>query len=136
MALDCQALCRQHPDLFHATWAIQLARKGELPPLAVLMKQMQFMLARHQILKDNQDQAPLPDRLPKTMDAEQQKNAKDSLKALFSGARGPSEAQQAWQLVEQLCAAGYFKPALLHRLRRQLLPHVQKGSRRPTTTEA
>jgi len=136
MAPECQALCRQHPDIFHATWAIQLARKGELPALAALMKQMQFMLARHEALKDNQDQAPLSDRLPKTMDAEQQKKAKDSLKALFSGARGPSEAQQAWQLVEQLCAAGYFKPALLNRMRRQLLPGAQKVSRRPPTTES
>ncbi|WP_218109775.1 ParB/RepB/Spo0J family partition protein [Oligoflexus tunisiensis] len=136
MAPECQALCRQHPDLFHATWAIQLARKGELPPLAILMKQMQFMLARHQAQKDNTDQAPQPDRLPKTIDVEQQKEARSSLKALFSGARGPAEAQQAWQLVEQLCIAGYFKPALLNRMRRQLLPGAQKASRRPSTIDS
>jgi ParB-like chromosome segregation protein Spo0J len=136
MAPECQALCRQYPDLFHATWAIQLARKGELPPLAVLMKQMQFMLARYQALKNNADQAAQPDRLPKTIDAEQQREAKASLKSLFSGARGSSEAQQAWQLVEQLCIAGYFKPALLNRMRRQLLPGAQKGSRRVSTAES
>ncbi len=136
MAPECQALCRQYPDLFHATWAIQLARKGELPPLAVLMKQMQFMLARYQAQKNNADQVVQPDRLPKTIDVEQQKEAKASLKALFSGAKGPSEAQQAWQLVEQLCIAGYFKPALLNRMRRQLLPGAQKASRRASTAES
>jgi hypothetical protein len=136
MAPECQALCRQYPDLFHATWAIQLARKGELPPLAVLMKQMQFMLARYQALKNSADQAPQPDRLPKTIDVEQQKEAKASLKALFSGARGQSEAQQAWQIVEQLCMAGYFKPALLNRMRRQLLSGAQKASRRASAAES
>jgi ParB-like chromosome segregation protein Spo0J len=136
MAPECQALCRQYPDLFHATWAIQLARKGELPPLAVLMKQMQFMLARYQALKNNADQAAQPDRLPKTIDAEQQREAKASLKSLFSGARGSTEAQQAWQLVEQLCIAGYFKPALLNRMRRQLLSGAQKSSRRTPAAES
>jgi hypothetical protein len=136
MAPECQALCRQYPDLFHATWAIQLARKGELPPLAVLMKQMQFMLLRYQALKNHADQAAQPDRLPKTIDVEQQKEAKASLKALFSGSRGPTEAQQAWQIVEQLCIAGFFKPALLNRMRRQLLPGAQKASRRAPTAES
>ncbi len=94
------------------------------------------MLARHQALKENQDETPQPDRLPKTIDVEQQKKARDGLKAVFSGARGPSEAQQAWQLVEQLCVAGYFKPALLNRMRRQLLPGSQKAARRPSTAES
>lgn len=136
MAPECQALCRQYPDLFHATWAIQLARKGELPSLAVLMKQMQFMLVRYQALKNSAEQAPQPDRLPKTIDVEQQKEAKASLKSLFSGARGSTEAQQAWQLVEQLCIAGYFKPALLNRMRRQLLSGAQKSSRRASAVES
>jgi hypothetical protein len=130
MAMECQALCRQYPDLFHATWAIQLARKGELPPLAVLMKNMQSMLARYLAQKDH----PAPEVTPvvglKGSDLEQQKRARESLKAIFSGAQGTAEAQQAWQLMEQLCQAGYFKPALLNRMRRQLLPGAQKASKR------
>ncbi len=136
MATECQALCRQHPDLFHATWAIQLARKGELPPLPILMKQMQFMLARYLEQKDKPESPVNPEPLSNVMDPEQQRKAKDSLKALFSGARGTGEAQQAWQIVEQLCQAGYFKPSLLNRMRRQLLPGAQKSSKKPTTANA
>ncbi len=130
MAMECQALCRQYPDLFHATWAIQLARKGELPPLAVLMKNMQWMLARYLAQKDHPEPEVTPVAGLKGSDLEQQKKARESLKAIFSGAQGTAEAQQAWQLMEQLCQAGYFKPALLNRMRRQLLPGAQKASKR------
>jgi len=130
MAMECQVLCRQYPDLFHATWAIQLARKGDLPPLAILMKNMQWMLARYLAQKDHPEPEVSPEAGVKGSDLEQQKKARESLRAIFSGAQGTAEAQQAWQLMEQLCQAGYFKPALLSRMRRQLLPGAQKASRR------
>ena len=43
MSATCQRLCRQHSEMFTATWAVKLARQGELPPsrkLEAMMRQM------------------------------------------------------------------------------------------------
>ena len=43
MSPTCQRLCKQHSDIFTATWAVKLARQGELPParkLEAMMRQM------------------------------------------------------------------------------------------------
>ncbi|MCX6128778.1 MAG: ParB N-terminal domain-containing protein [Proteobacteria bacterium] len=68
--------------------------------------------------------------------ARKEKQAKDSLKSIFSGAHGPQEAQMAWRIVEQLCTAGYFKASLLQKLRRQLVPSAPKASRAQGATVA
>lgn len=41
----CAQLAREYAKLFNPTWAIKLARKGELPPENVLYPQMQEMVA-------------------------------------------------------------------------------------------
>lgn len=128
MSNECQALCRQHPEVFTATWAIKEARKGELPPPAQLLKQMQLMLARHQSLvkpEGENRESPKP-----SLDKEKQKASRDQLKAVFSGSRGTSEAQFAWNLVDQLCSAGYLNPKIQEKLRKQFLPGAQKASRK------
>lgn len=44
MSQSCQNLCRKYPDVFTATWAIKLARQGELPEARKLEKLMLNML--------------------------------------------------------------------------------------------
>ena len=113
MSPECQALCREHSDLFNATWAIKLARQGELPAAAILLKQMQAMLARQQAFQ----QAAVADK-PKTpaIDKAQQKASRDQLKTVFLA--GNEESKFAWNLVDQLCTAGYLTPKVLERIRK------------------
>lgn len=136
---ECQVLCRQYPDLFNATWAIKLARKGELPAAPILLKHMQQLLSLYKAQKEKEregaEAAPL-EAILNIPDSDQKKQAKDSLKSIFSGAHGPQEAQMAWRIVEQLCTAGYFKASLLQKLRRQLVPSAPKASRAQGATVA
>lgn len=132
MSSECQALCRQHPEVFTATWAIKEARKGELPPPAQLLKQMQMMLARHQSLSKNDGAS----QEKPVMDKEKQKASRDQLKAVFSGSKGAQEAQFAWNLVDQLCTAGFLNPKIQERLRKQFLPGAQKSSRKAASATA
>lgn len=45
----CRALIRQHPDVFNATWAVNLARRGPIPDAQKLEKLMRDRIARKDV---------------------------------------------------------------------------------------
>ncbi len=131
MSLECQAICRQHSDLFNATWAIKLARQGELPVPAVLLKQMLTMIARQKAF-GQKAQAEKPET---AIDKNAIKASRDQLKGIFTSPN--EESKFAWDLVDQLCLAGYLSPKVVERLRRNFTQNAQKaGSGRDPTQSA
>ena len=51
MPPECEALILAHPKVFDATWAMSVARRGPLPPLAVLLKSMREQMTKRQQAK-------------------------------------------------------------------------------------
>lgn len=123
MSADCQALARQHAELFNATWAIKLARQGELPAPAQLLKQMEAILARH---KAFQNAAPTDKAEAAAKDKAAIKSSRDRLKGVFSASS--EESQFAWNLVDNLCTAGYITPKILERLRKNFAEKTAASS--------
>jgi ParB-like chromosome segregation protein Spo0J len=103
----CEALVRSHPDLFNATWAINLARKGELPESSVLELNMSMMV--------KVGRTWIEMRKP---DAERQgaeagsnvrvEKARHNLSRMFSGKNGDHNAMWARNFLAQLVDAGYL----------------------------
>jgi ParB-like chromosome segregation protein Spo0J len=130
MSPECQSLCRLHPELFHATWAIKLARQGELPPPAVLLKQMQVILARQQALSSGAGSEPKSEQ-----SKEQKQAAREQLKQIFTSDNSNGQVQFAWNLLNQLTQAGLVSPKQLERIRRQYAPGASKSSSRTRAAE-
>lgn len=126
MSSECQALCRQHSELFNATWAIKLARQGELPAPAILLKQMQSLLARQQAFQ----QAAQGDKVEKIVDKNAVKASRDQLKLIFSSST--DESRFAWNLVDQLSQAGYLNPRVVDRLRRNFAQNSKAAGKAHT----
>lgn len=113
MSADCQALAREHSDLFNATWAIKLARQGELPPPAVLLKQMQALLARQKAFQ-NASASDKAEAVQK--DKAAIKSSRDHLKGVFASSN--EDSKFAWNLMDNLCTAGFITPKILERLKK------------------
>jgi|GEM_PF-2957270 ParB-like chromosome segregation protein Spo0J len=132
MSPECQALARKHADLFSATWAIKLARQGELPAPAQLLKLMEAQLSRHLALQDRSREEAAAEDAGAKASREQKQLVREQLKSLFGGDQGEGQAQFAWGLLEQLTQAGYLSPKQLERMKRQL----QAGTRKPARKAA
>ncbi len=132
MSPECQSLCRQHAELFNATWAVKLARQGELPPPAQLLKQMQALLARHQALASGQREGEGVPELSK----EQKLQAREQLKQMFSSESGAVQVQFAWNLLHQLTQAGLVTGKQLERIRKQYAPGASKSNSKKKRGEA
>ncbi len=125
MSPEAQALARQHSELFNATWAIKLARQGELPPPPVLLKQMQAMLARQQAFSQAAENRS--EKQDKPFDKAAVKASRDRLKGIF--ANSGDQSAFAWSLVDQLCTAGYLTPKVLERLKKNFTPNTTRVGR-------
>ena len=113
MSIECQTLARQNAEVFHATWAIKLARQGELPAPAILLKQMEALLARHRAL---QNAAPSDRAEAIAKDKAAIKSSRDQLKGVF--ASSSDESKFAWNLLDNLCTAGFITPKTIERLKK------------------
>ncbi|RZA26268.1 MAG: hypothetical protein EOP10_04200 [Proteobacteria bacterium] len=116
MSPDCQLLARQNADLFHATWAIKLARQGELPAPAVLLKQMEALLLRQ---KAFQNAAPSDKAESQLKDKAMAKISRERLKIAFSPSN--EQSKHNWDLVENLSKSGFISPKVIERLRKNFL---------------
>ncbi|SMF83909.1 ParB/RepB/Spo0J family partition protein [Pseudobacteriovorax antillogorgiicola] len=105
MSAACQNLCRQHPDLFTATWAIKLARQGELPEGAALEEMMQEMVREGKSWLRSND--PRKGKTLKISPAKK-RQANQRIRQMFSGRQGQDQAGFAKDLLEQLKDAGYI----------------------------
>lgn len=110
MSAECQSLARAHSDIFTATWAIKLARQGELPAPSALLKLMQNMIARQQAFSGGKKAEGL------IRDKVAVKESRDRLKGVFS-ANG-DEAEFAWRFVGDLVGAGFVSAKVLDRLKK------------------
>jgi ParB-like chromosome segregation protein Spo0J len=115
MSPDCQKLARQNPELFHATWAIKLARQGELPAPAALLKQMQAMLTRQRAFQDNAH-SPLKALEDQLKDKANAKISRERLKANLSSSS--EQSKKYWEFAEDLWKSGFIPPKSIERIRK------------------
>lgn len=128
MSAECQGLCRRHPDLFHATWAIKLARQGELPPPAALLKLMENLLLKKSKLDEAAEDSAVVEGISEAAQREQKNAAREALRHMFSHDAGQGHMQFAWNLLNQLSLAGYMSPKQMERIRKQFAPGASKAS--------
>ena len=115
MPASCSQLVRQHPDLFTATWAIQLARKGELPQETLLLAKMKDMVV-------NQARQGATSQEPSDQKARlrERREAKKKLQQKFAAM--PEDERQAIQtLLRELAASGFVTGKALSAIEKHLL---------------
>lgn len=105
MSPSCQKLCREHADLFTATWAIKLTRQGELPPARALETMMREMIAEGQSwLRPREGEG----RPTAVISPAKKRQALQKVRTMFSGRRGVQQASFVKDLLAQLQIAGYI----------------------------
>ena len=103
MSPTCQKLCREHAHLFTATWAIKLARQGELPAGRALESMMRKMIQEGQSWLRSRDGEG---KGPELVSPAKKRQALQKVRAMFVGRRGGQQASFARDLLEQLRVAG------------------------------
>lgn len=110
MNRNCQELCRRHSDIFTATWAIKLARKGPLPPASVLEKIMKAMLHGESIRHIEEKVSP--------EQVKQRKDATRSIQSMLKKGRVDNQAMFTENLLTNLSQAGYISSRTLKKIHR------------------
>ncbi|NRA65259.1 MAG: ParB N-terminal domain-containing protein [Pseudobacteriovorax sp.] len=111
MSMECQELCRRHPDIFTATWAIQLARSGPIPAESVLLPKMKQILAKKASKESEQNKPARQDRLKE----------RDQLQSMISGYSG-SQLDEVKKFTEQLVKSGFLSKKTFDSLRKNFFP--------------
>jgi ParB/RepB/Spo0J family partition protein len=106
MSQACAQLAREYAKLFSPTWAIKLARKGELPPEGVLYPQMQEMVAAGRAWMPL---AALENVVETGAQEQEQEAARGRLHEFLSGSESDRRVKWARNLVELLRDAGLLK---------------------------
>jgi len=104
MSASCRKLVRENPNTFNATWAVKLARSGELPPPKALEKMMREILEG----KGNQLSAVIEDK--------EKERALRSLKKMFKGKNGQTQLKWADRFLNELACAGYISSKAVDRI--------------------
>jgi len=136
MSQSCQNLCRSYPDLFHATWAIKLARQGELPEPKLLEEMMRKLIAiRQKPAAETGAAGKQPER-------RQRSEAQTRLKTWLSERQNQSHRQFAQELLAGLVDAGYLSSKVGQRIQKNFfvetpakLDFVDKGLRQRRTNK-
>ena len=104
MSATCQRLCRQHSEMFTATWAVKLARQGELPPSRKLEAMMRQMIKEGRAwVSQNEDSKEIVG-----VSEESKKKAYNKVQRMFSGRKGVEHTEFTTTLLENLTQAGYL----------------------------
>ena len=105
----CEALVRQHSELFNATWAIQLVRKGELPDGGILLSNMEAMVkAGRTWLEMHKTSERQGASASEQLDEAQVARARQTLKKMFGGKHGKQNVLWARNFLLQLVEAGFL----------------------------
>lgn len=111
MSPSCKALVRQNPQVFTPTWAIKLARKGELPPAKDLEKMMKRLLGSGvKAVKEG----------PKPIIDKRREVALNGLRRQFKGAAGKDRAKMFREFLSQLVAGGVINQSSLSRVDKEI----------------
>ena len=111
MSKHCASLVRKHPDLFNATWAIRLARKGDLPPSKVLERWM------HRMIKEGKTFITEPNSTSSTGES----FPVSQLKSHFKGKDGAERVTWTRLFLEDLVKGGYIKASALKKIEMDVL---------------
>ena len=125
MAVSCQRLCRQHPELFNATWAIKLARSGPIPASNILEPLMHKMIAAGRSWQPDLSEGAADAASAKSdKSLERQKQQGIAKQRLVELGRKPlfkNHASVVGELLQCMAQAGYLTEANLKRLQKELL---------------
>ena len=106
----CEALVRQNPALFNATWAIHLVRKGELPEPSLLLSNMEAMQKAGRSWVEMRDMAVERQgaSIEDPADLARAEKARVNLKKMFGGRHGQQNALWARNFLLQLVEGGFL----------------------------
>jgi hypothetical protein len=136
MSQACQNLCRDHPHLFNATWAIKMARLGDLPPSSQLEPMMHEMVKAGRTWLKPREDAPDSGSDETAGTLEQRRSAQAALKQMVSETRRVQAKPFAQKFLGELVTAGLLSESAFQKIRRELfaeqeqLDFVQKGLQR------
>ena len=126
----CQDLCRKYAEIFTATWAIKLARQGDLPKGPQLEKMMLEMVKEGKAwlrARDGSDRGGA-----QTVSPAKRRQASQNIRKMFSGRGGANQAAFAKSLLEQLREGGYISSNAMNKIDREFFnenqsPLIKKG---------
>lgn len=132
MPSRCSELCRQNPEIFNATWAIKLARKGALPKEADLWELMQQCLGEKS-RKGASVNTPLRDHGPRRL-------ARQNLRNFVKEMKSEDERDLLSNFLRQLMLGGFLSKTSHEKLLKDFFdsshesleknPHAPKRARR------
>lgn len=117
MSPTCQRLCKQHSDIFTATWAVKLARQGELPPTRKLEAMMRQMVKEGRAWVHQKEAAK---EVIGTTE-EHRTKARNKVRRMFSGKQGAENIEFTSSLLESLADAGYLSKIAYKKITNEFL---------------
>ena len=110
MSVPCKELVRAHPNLFNATWAVRLARKGELPQGKVLQRWMLQMIKDGKTFLSEPNQAKSPT----------ERISSSEIRGHFKGDEGRDKVIWARSFLSDLVKGGYFSSKVLAKIDKEV----------------
>ncbi|MBF0440483.1 MAG: ParB N-terminal domain-containing protein [Oligoflexales bacterium] len=107
-------MIRSHPSLFNATWAIKLARKGELPGSNILEPWLKRMIDTGRASIDYHD--VIERKGATSTSADTKEKARARIKTLFTGSSGTQNLKWARNFLIQLHEAGFLTKSSLENI--------------------
>lgn len=130
---ETSKLIRDHAELFNATWAINLARKGPLPQSEILNAQMELMvLAGKTWLEFKTQPAVEPLRQGATSEDRQVSTASSKLKAYFGGKNGEENVRITRDVLGLLAQAGYISEKIVSKINKEFFATKNQGVTPPS----
>jgi ParB/RepB/Spo0J family partition protein len=126
--VETAKLIRDHADLFNATWAVNLARRGPLPKAELLLTQMRSMIAAGKTWLEFSEQVPkTPIRQGASGEDRSSSTASSKLKAYFGGKNGEEHVRVTRDVLGLLVQAGYLSEKLLNKIQKEFLGSANKS---------
>lgn len=124
MPLVCQALCRKYPDIFTATWAIKLARQGELAKAKDLETKMRALISA----KKNGGTQRSHSAVKQRGNLQKQRVACAKVKRMIGDRKHSTHKRFSMELLSELVTAGFISPRAWGRIEKEFFDSQQKRS--------
>lgn len=117
MSEICQNLCRDHSGLFNATWAIKLARQGQLPKGPELEAMMRQMIKAGKTWLNDGEPKPVAEHSKELVHVQKKRQlAQQKLKTWLHERSQKGQQKFAKQLLDGLVEAGYLSQSSWQRI--------------------
>lgn len=110
----CRLIVRTHPDVFNATWAIKLARKGPLPKSVHLESHMNLILNGKRDNKESVHSGVADQRLASVQ----------TLRRSFKGKNGADHLKWAKRFLEGLASSGLITERNLRKIEKEIFTEM------------